>query len=143
MRSSRPAKASQCPGQADTLFSAAECRAIGHRGKRQRRGKLDQSESLDSDEVRNDDGDEVVDPPDAWIDADDNESLDEKLAAEIPDNPSDDRPSREAHDSDEGGALDVVSDDELDRIDPTEHGREKGQIDGTPEDGESFFNIER
>jgi hypothetical protein len=25
---------------------------------------LDQSESLDSDEVRNDDGDEVVDPPD-------------------------------------------------------------------------------
>ena len=68
---------------------------------------LDQSESLDSDEVRNDDGDEVVDPPDAWIDADDNESLDEKLAAEIPDNPSDDRPSREAHDSDAGGALDV------------------------------------
>ena len=42
---------------------------------------LEQSESLDSDEVRNDDGDEVVDPPDRWIDADDNESLDEKLAA--------------------------------------------------------------
>jgi hypothetical protein len=104
---------------------------------------LDQSESLDSDEVRNDDGDEVVDPPDEWIDADDNESLDEKLAAEIPDNPRDDRPSREAHDSDEGGALDVVSDDELDRIDPTAHGRERGQIDGTPEDGDSFFNVER
>jgi hypothetical protein len=29
----------------------------------------------------------------------------------------------------------LVSDDELDRINPTEHGREKGQIDGTPEDG--------
>jgi hypothetical protein len=104
---------------------------------------LEQSESLDSDEVRNDDGDEVVDPPDEWIDADDNESLDEKLAAEIPDESSDNGPSREAHDSDEGGALDVVSDDELDRLDPTQHGRERGQIDGTPEDGESFFNVER
>jgi membrane-bound lytic murein transglycosylase B len=47
------------------------------------------------------------DPPDEWIDAHDNESLDEKLAAEIPDNPRDDPPSREAHDSDAGGALDV------------------------------------
>ena len=103
---------------------------------------LDQSESLDSDEVRNSDGDEVVDPPDEWINADDNESLDEKLAAEIPDNPPDDRPSGEAHDSEEGGALDVVSDDELDRVDPNEHGRERGQIDGTPEDGDSFFNVE-
>jgi membrane-bound lytic murein transglycosylase B len=66
------------------------------------------------------------DPPDGWIDVHDNESLDEKLAAEIPDNPRDDPPSSEAHDSDAGGALDVVSDDELDRINPTEHGREKG-----------------
>ncbi|MGA8251572.1 MAG: hypothetical protein ACLP3C_31640 [Mycobacterium sp.] len=104
---------------------------------------LEQSESLDSDEVRNDDGDEVVDPPDQWIDADDNESLDEKLAAETSDEPSENWPSREAHDSDEGGALDLVSDDELDRLDPTRHGRESGQIDGTPEDGDSFFNVER
>ena len=44
---------------------------------------LDQSESLDSDEVRNDDGDEVVDPPEHWIEAEDHDSLDEKLAAEI------------------------------------------------------------
>ena len=102
---------------------------------------LEQSESLDSDEVRNDDGDAVVDPPDEWIKADDNESLDAKLAAETSDNPRDDQPSREAHDSDEGGALDVVSDDDLDRIDPSVHGRESGQIDGTPEDGESFFDI--
>jgi hypothetical protein len=80
---------------------------------------LDQSESLDSDEVRNDDGDEVVGPPDAWVMADDNESLDEKLAAEIPDYSRDDRPSGEAHDSDQGGALDVVSANELDRIDLT------------------------
>jgi hypothetical protein len=104
---------------------------------------LDQSESLDSDEVRNDDGDEVVDPPDQWINADDNESLDQKLAAETSEDPPDDWPSQDAHDSQEGGALDVVSDDELDRIDPNEHGRERGQIDGTPEDGDSFFNVER
>jgi hypothetical protein len=104
---------------------------------------LDQSESLDSDEVRNDDGDEVADPPDRWIEADDDESLDEKLAAEVPDNPPDVEPSSETHDSDEGGALDVVSGDELDRMDPTAYGRDRGQIDGTPEDGESFFNIEK
>ena len=104
---------------------------------------LDQSESLDSDEVRNDDGDEVVDPPDHWIDADDNDSLDEKLAAEVPDDSVDDGPSREAHDSDEGGALNAVSNYDLDRIDPEQHGRGKGQIDGTPEDGESFYNVER
>ncbi|MGA7051847.1 MAG: hypothetical protein WBZ37_11320 [Mycobacterium sp.] len=104
---------------------------------------LDQSESLDSDEVRNDDGDEVVDPPDAWIEVDEHESLDEKLAAETPDNPRDDEPSREAHDSDQGGGLVLLSGDDLDRIDPDQHGRESGQIDGTPEDGDSFYNIER
>ena len=102
---------------------------------------LDQSESLDSDEVRND-GDAVVDPPDEWIKADDNESLDEKLAAEISDNSRDDEPSMQAHDADEGGALEVVGDDELDRIDPNVHGRERGQIDGTPEDGDSFFDVQ-
>src|ERR1700742_4937660 len=104
---------------------------------------LDPSESLDSDEVRNDDGDEVVDPPDEWIEAEDHESLDEKLAAESPDDSPAYQPSREAHDSDEGGALTLLSDDELDRIDPNVHGREQGQIDGTPEDGDSFFNVER
>jgi hypothetical protein len=89
---------------------------------------LDQSESLDSDEVRNDDGDEVVDPPEHWIEAEDHESLDEKLAAEIADDARDQ----------------VVSDDvDLDRIDPNQHGRVKGQIDGTPEDGDSFYNVER
>jgi hypothetical protein len=88
---------------------------------------LDQSESLDSDEVRNDDGDEVVDPPEHWIEAEDHESLDEKLAAEISDD----------------GRDQIVSDDDLDRIDPNQHGRVKGQIDGTPEDGDSFYNVER
>jgi hypothetical protein len=103
---------------------------------------LEQSESLDSDEVRNDDGDAVVDPPDKWIKADDAESLDEKLAAETSDNPRDDQPSMQAHDADEGGALDVVSDDDLDQIDPDVHGRESGQIDGAPEDGESFYDVQ-
>jgi hypothetical protein len=89
---------------------------------------LDQSESLDSDEVRNDDGDEVVDPPERWLEADDHESLDEKLAAEI---------SGDSRDQ-------IVSDDvDLDRIDPSVYGRTSGQIDGTPEDGDSFFNVER
>jgi hypothetical protein len=104
---------------------------------------LSQSESLDSDEVRNDDGDEAVDPPDRWIDADDHESLDEKLAAETSDEARDDWPSSEAHDSDEGGGLELVSDDELDRMNPEDHGREHGQIDGAPEDGDSFFNVEK
>lgn len=103
---------------------------------------LGQSESLDSDEVRNDDGDEVVDPPDEWIKADDNESLDEKLAAEIPDDPGVEPSSRDAHDSREGGALRLVTDDDLDHIDPADHGRDRGQIDGAPEDGDSFFNVE-
>jgi len=48
------------------------------------------AEALDSDEVGNDDGDEVVDPPEDWAaadqitDAPDGETLDEKLAAEEP-----------------------------------------------------------
>jgi hypothetical protein len=104
---------------------------------------LDPSESRDSDEVRNDDGDEVADPPDQWLEAEVNESLDEKLAAETSDEAEVEAPAPDAHDSREGGALFVVSDDELDRIDPLKHGRERGQIDGTPQDGESFFDVDR
>lgn len=79
---------------------------------------LSPSESLDSDEVRNDDGDTVVDPPDEWIEAEEDESLDEKLAAEVPDvlppgQPEQERPSQ----------------------------RTFGQNDGTPEDGDSFYNV--
>jgi hypothetical protein len=103
---------------------------------------LDTTESLDSDEVRNDDGDEVADPPERWIEAKDDETLDERLAEEEPDVSEDDEDDEsEAHDSDAGGGLRLVSDDELDRIDPSVHGREQGQIDGTPEDGDSFFDI--
>ena len=91
---------------------------------------LDPSESTDSDEVRNDDGDIVVDPPDGWSEADkfgmtareerEGESLEYKLSAEEPDVPPDaasptERPTR-VH---------------------------RGQIDGAPEDGDSLFNVDR
>jgi hypothetical protein len=106
---------------------------------------LEPAEALDSDEVRNDDGDDVADPPQEWIEAKENETLDERLAEEVPDdagdNVGDDEPTN-AHDSDEGGGLELMSDDEIDRLEPGSHGRERGQIDGTPEDGDSFYNIE-
>jgi hypothetical protein len=102
---------------------------------------LSQSEELDSDEIRNDDGDDVADPPERWIEAKDDETLDERLSDEEPDVDVDDDDSFDAHDSDAGGGLELESDDELDRIDPEQHGRTRGQIDGTPEDGESFFDI--
>jgi hypothetical protein len=91
---------------------------------------LSPSESTDSDEVRNDDGDIVVDPPDGWSEADkfgmtareerEGESLDDRLAEEEPDvlpdpAPDAERPAR-AH---------------------------RGQISGTPEDGDSLFNVDR
>ena len=73
------------------------------------------AEALDSDDVRNDDGDEVVDPPERWAAADhiaeepDGESLDEKLAAEEPE--------------------------------PAVQPSAETQISGTPEDGDSFFPV--
>jgi hypothetical protein len=103
---------------------------------------LEQAESLDSDEMRNNDGDQVVDPPDEWIGVQDNGSLDDKLAAEVPD-VSGARPvPADAHDSRHAGALGLVSDADLDGIIAGTHGRTRGQIDGTPEDGDSFFDVE-
>lgn len=105
--------------------------------------ELTPEEQLDSDEIRNDDGDEVVDPPERWIEAKEEESLDERLSDEEPDVTDDGRDEpTEAHDSDAGGGLELESDDALDRLDPDVHGRERGQIDGTPEDGDSFFTVE-
>jgi hypothetical protein len=102
---------------------------------------LTPEEALDSDEVRNDDGDEVVDPPEKWIPAKDDETLDERLADEVPDVEPDDIDPRDADDN----ARETVSmsDDQLDRLDPAQHGTERGQIDGTPEDGDSFFDVEK
>ena len=91
---------------------------------------LSPSESTDSDEVRNDDGDIVVDPPDDWSEANrfgmtareerEGESLDDRLAEEEPD---------------------VLPDPEPPTERPTRVHR--GQVDGTPEDGDSLFNIDR
>ncbi|OBB27043.1 hypothetical protein A5792_24715 [Mycolicibacterium peregrinum] len=52
---------------------------------------LSPSESTDSDEVANADGDDVVDPPEQWHGADragEPESLESKLDAERPDRPA-------------------------------------------------------
>ena len=89
---------------------------------------LGPSESLDSDEVRNDDGDTVVDPPEHWSEADrfgmtareqrEGESLDARLAEEEP--------------------------DVLEGVIPPEGppGRaHRGQISGTPEEGESLYEV--
>lgn len=105
---------------------------------------LEPAEELDSDEIRNDDGDEVVDPPEEWIEARDNETLDERLAEEMPDYVGDDEEVEafsDAHDSDAGGGLRLVSNYEIDRIDLDRHGCERGQIDGAPEDGDSFYEV--
>lgn len=88
---------------------------------------LNPSESTDSDELRNDDGDIVVDPPEGWSEADkvgvtgseeqEGESLDEKLAAEEPD----------------------VLDDAGDAARPAR--RHRAQVEGTPEDGASLYEV--
>lgn len=126
---------------------------------------LDQSESLDSDEVRNDDGDTVVDAPDHWSEADkfgttaeearEGESLDEKLSEEEPEVAIEDdgRSVSETPDEDLTEELvdhEILDSDEDPDIDYAEgqrqaeivegtlvedRGRDRGQIDGTPEDG--------
>ena len=101
---------------------------------------LTPEEALDSDEVRNNDGDETVDPPERWIDAREDESLDDRLADEEPDVSPDDIDLRDA-DDDTARETESVSGDRLDEIDTEQHGRDRGQIDGTPEDGDSFFNV--
>lgn len=63
---------------------------------------LNPSESLDSDDVKNDDGDDVTDPPEDWAEADsfgtthreelEGESLDAKIAEEEPEVPLEDLP---------------------------------------------------
>ena len=47
---------------------------------------------------------------------------------------------RDADDT-ERDETESISDDALDRLDPEQHGRERGQIDGTPEDGDSFYDV--
>jgi hypothetical protein len=89
---------------------------------------LPPSEATDSDELRNDDGDESMTAPDHWRVADETElfgeaaegeSLDHKLAAEEPDAEYADTPQ----------TLD-------EEVGVTRH---RGQVAGSPEDGGSFF----
>lgn len=91
---------------------------------------LNASEGTDSDEVRNDDGDVVVDPPEGWSEANrfgmtarearEGESLDARLAEEEPDVSTD-----AVGATDEGGPRRA----------------HRGQIDDTPEDGDSLYNV--
>jgi hypothetical protein len=91
---------------------------------------LNANESTDSDELRNDDGDIVVDPPEDWSEADrfgmtareerEGESLDDRLAAEEPDVTDD--------------AIGTTSDE-------GPHRAHRGQVDDAPEDGDSLYQV--
>jgi hypothetical protein len=81
-------------------------------------GTLGPSESLDSEEVRNDDGDIVVDAPLRWIAPEDNLTLDSRLAAEEPELGYTEGP-------------------------PPRPRRHHGQISGSPNDGPSFYTVAR
>lgn len=105
---------------------------------------LSPSESLDSDEIRNKDGDAVVDPPDSWIDPREDESLDERLAAEEPDTSADGPPPDPAtlQDGVSSSEFAVKEADIVDGVIVEDSRVSRGQIDGTPEDGDSFFDVE-
>lgn len=128
---------------------------------------LSPSEGLDADEVRNDDGDEVVDPPEDWSAADkfgttqreeqEGESLNERLAEEEPDvEPAEplDKPVAATPEDELTEDVDEVVDDATtgspedpklaDVVDGTivqDSRVDRGQVDGAPEDGESIFPI--
>jgi hypothetical protein len=97
---------------------------------------LSPMEALDSDEIRNDDGDNVVDPPDQWIEVEESDSLDDKLAAEVPDATA----APAADDASTGDTVELT-DDQIDHVVPGDTGTDAGQVSGTPEDGDSFFTV--
>jgi hypothetical protein len=104
---------------------------------------LSPEEQLDSDEIRNDDGDEVVDPPDNWLDPREDESLDERLADEEPDT-SVDTPLSNAAFSEDGVAsaeFGVKEADVVDGVIVQDSRVDRGQVSGTPEDGDSFYDV--
>lgn len=114
--------------QADELVDAGDFPEEGGPGD-----TLNASEGTDSDELHNDDGDIVVDPPEGWIEANrfgmtareerEGESLDARLAEEVPDVSPD-------------------ADDTVDSLADRTPGRaHRGQIDGAPEDGESLYEV--
>ena len=128
---------------------------------------LSPSEGLDADEVRNDDGDEVVDPPEDWSAADkfgttqreeqEGESLDQRLAEEEPDvEPAEplDKPVAATPEDELTEDVDEVVDDattgapedskladEVDGVIVEDSRVDRGQVSGAPEDGESLFPI--
>ncbi|MFD3037925.1 hypothetical protein ACNQR7_10730 [Mycolicibacterium senegalense] len=77
---------------------------------------LSPSESTDSDEVANADGDDVVDPPEQWHGADragEPETLETKLDAERPDRPAGRGPARDVDEAiAEPDGFRIVSPDE-------------------------------
>jgi hypothetical protein len=114
--------------QADELVDAADFPEEGGPGQ-----TLNASEGTDSDELHNDDGDIVVDPPEDWSEANrfgmtareerEGESLDARLAEEEPDVSPDD--------------IGVTG-----SLDEGPPGRaHRGQVDGAPEDGESLYEV--
>lgn len=112
--------------QADELVDPSDFPEEGGPGD-----TLNPSEGTDSDELYNDDGDIVVDPPEDWSEANrfgmtareerEGESLDARLAEEEPD----------------------VSVDDVGTAPPDgPPGRaHRGQIDGAPEDGQSLYEV--
>ncbi|ORB17501.1 hypothetical protein [Mycolicibacterium monacense] len=110
---------------------------------------LSPMEALDSDDIRNDDGDNVVDPPEDWSEANRSdqlprgevgggESLDETLAAAVPDDTAGAAP---ADDSAPAGEVEPMPEDRIDNLEADHHGTDAGQVSGTPEDGDSFFTV--
>ncbi|AFM17742.1 hypothetical protein Mycch_2989 [Mycolicibacterium chubuense NBB4] len=107
---------------------------------------LSPMEGTDSDDVHNDDGDEVVDPPEDWSGATkfgmsaqeqrEGETLDERLAEEVPDVTAGDVDPRDADEVADRDEPIPGSD-----IAPEQPGVHEGQIDGTPEDGDSLFPV--
>jgi hypothetical protein len=106
---------------------------------------LSPMEGTDSDDLQNADGDDVVDPPDGWSGVDkfgmsaqeqaEGQTLDQRLAEEVPD--------VTAEDVDPGDADDAAGDEHYlgSDVAPDDPGVHRGQIDGVPEDGDSLFPV--
>jgi hypothetical protein len=104
---------------------------------------LSPMEGTDADDLRV--SDDVVDPPEGWSgvtkfgmtaqEQAEGESLDQRLAEEVPDVTPDDIDSVDA-DDDVTGDESVGSD-----LAPEGPGVHLGQVDGAPEDGDPFFQV--
>jgi len=107
---------------------------------------LSPMEATDSDDVRNADGDEVVDPPDDWSGADKfgmstdeqraGDTLDHRLAEEEPDVLPEVVDIRDADGL--AGADKVIEGSDVASGAPGVH---HGDVDASPEDGESLFPV--